>query len=201
MTDAPESGARASGSSLNELFTSYRKKLARTLARIVKPHDVEDIVQETYLRIYQAAQREPITHPRSFMLRAARNLALNHVARADALNYLAPAPEPDVEGVPEENFTLAGESLESTAQAEEEFLIFCRSVRELPLQCRRAFILRKVYGMSQRETAQQLGVSEGTVEKHIAKGIAACSAYMSLHGYARANDKAGSQSLRKRSHG
>src|SRR5207244_10405333 len=86
---------------------------------------------------------------------------------------------------PIEHHTEACQSPEAAAQAQEEFLIFCRAVRALPLQCRRAFILKKVYGLSQREVARELGVGEGTVEKHIAKGIVACSAYMAANGYAR----------------
>jgi RNA polymerase sigma-70 factor (ECF subfamily) len=127
------------------------------------------------------------------MLTAARNIALNHIARADALDHVEAAPpefaEPltgmdsEVDGVDSRGSTV--DSAEQMAQAEEEFLTFCRAVRELPIQCRRAFILKKVYGFSQREIARELGLTESTVEKHIAKGIAACSAYMFERGYAR----------------
>jgi len=75
-------------------------------------------------------------------------------------------------------------------QSEEEFLLFCRSIRDLSLQCRRAFILRKVYGLSQRDVAKRLGIAESTVEKHIAKGITTASAYMKLHGYGRSHASA-----------
>lgn len=85
---------------LTTAFQHYRTALAKLVARIVKPHDIEDIVQETYIRIYQAAQKEPIFHAKSFMLKTARNLALNHMARADALNHLA-AIQMDAENDPE----------------------------------------------------------------------------------------------------
>lgn len=32
-------------------------------------------------------------------------------------------------------------------------------------------MLRKVHGLSQREVAQHMGISESTVEKHIGKGL------------------------------
>jgi RNA polymerase sigma factor (sigma-70 family) len=174
---------------LTDVFQRYRKTLARLVARIVKPHDIEDIVQDTYIRIYQASQKKPIFHAKSFMLRTARNLALNHIARADAMNHLA-AGAADGETLVEANDLNDGsdvsESADTLVQAEEEFLIFCRAIRDLPLQCRRAFILRKVYGLSQREVARRLGISESTVEKHIAKGIVTSGDYMKTHGYARA---------------
>jgi DNA-directed RNA polymerase specialized sigma24 family protein len=42
---------------LTNAFQRYRRALAKVVARIVKPHDIEDIVQETYIRIYQACAR------------------------------------------------------------------------------------------------------------------------------------------------
>ena len=41
----------------------------------------------------------------------------------------------------------------------------------LPPKCREAFALRKVEGLSQREVALRMGVSENTVEKHVGKGL------------------------------
>lgn len=163
----------------------YRKALVRLVARIVKPHDIEDIVQETCLRVYQAAQKQPIYHLKSFMLQSARNIALNHATRADAMNHLAALPsEQELDDEADAWLTESswGPSTESLAQSQEEFLLFCRAIRELPLQCRRAFILKKVHGMSQKEVARQLGISESTVEQHIAKGMLGCRNYMIQHG-------------------
>lgn len=185
---------------LTSVFERYRKALAKTVARIVKPGDIEDIVQETFVRLFQAAQREPIRHPKSFMLKAARNLAINHVSRADAMNHLAAevcTEESDVEYP--EYLAPASQAPEQRVQAEEEFLVFCRAIRELPLQCRRAFLLRRVYGLSQREVAAQLGISESTVEKHIGKGLAACSNYMSANGYVRSAAESEARGAQRRS--
>lgn len=175
---------------LTGIFQQYRKAVARIVARIVKPHDIEDIVQETYVHIYRASQKITIHHPRSFMLKTARNLALNHVARADALNHLAElSPERDANGDfsdLEIDAEIFSESPEATVQAEEELVLFCRAVRQLPLQCRRVFILKKVYGLSQREIAKRLNIGEGTVEQHLVRGTHACVAYMEARGYVRA---------------
>jgi RNA polymerase sigma-70 factor (ECF subfamily) len=172
---------------LPEVFSRYGKVLARAIARLVKPHDVEDVVQETYMRVFQAARKQPIRSPRAFMLKTARNIALNKLTWADALNHMIDPPEDNQEG----DAGLGDLSVErgmeemtpdSVLESEQEFAVFCRAVRGLPRQCRRAFLLRKVYGLSQREVAQRLGVSEGTVEKHIAKGMLECVRYMQAHG-------------------
>jgi RNA polymerase sigma factor (sigma-70 family) len=171
---------------LTRVFEQSRKALAKLLARIVKPHDIEDIVQETYIRIYQASQKKRIYHAKSFMLQTARNLALNHIGRADALNYLSSEASELSELA---DFNQAVDSSETLLQAEEEFLLFCRALRGLSVECRRAFILRKVYGLSQREVARHLGITEGTVEKHVARGITTASDYLRSHGYSRCSRK------------
>src|SRR3546814_4149962 len=44
-------------------------------------------------------------------------------------------------------------------------------IAALPAKCREAFVLRKVQGLSQREIAGRMRISENTVEKHVGKGL------------------------------
>src|SRR3546814_6618865 len=46
-----------------------------------------------------------------------------------------------------------------------------RLIEELPDRCRRIFELRKVDGLSQREVAEQLGVTEFVIGNEVAKGM------------------------------
>jgi RNA polymerase sigma-70 factor (ECF subfamily) len=46
-----------------------------------------------------------------------------------------------------------------------------RLIVSLPAQCRRVFELRKIDGQSQRDVAAEMGISERTVEKHLAKAV------------------------------
>jgi len=45
--------------------------------------------------------------------------------------------------------------------------------------------LRKIYGLSQAETARKLGISENTVEAQGAIGLRKCIEYFRRHGYLR----------------
>ena len=76
---------------------------------------------------------------------------------------VAAALESAISGVEDETF--------HNNATQQEFKLFCDAVRALPKQCRRAFVLKKVYGYSLKEIAQELEISEKTVEKHIAEGI------------------------------
>ena len=160
-------------------FIEFRSALARLVARIVGPHAIEDIVQETFVRSYEASRKQPINHPRSFMWRTAKNLALNHVHNAH--NRLTT----NVADFFDSDVYIPTDYIESELEFEskERFLVFCQAVQQLPLQCRRAFILRKVYGTSQKEIAASLGISQSTVEKHVAKGLLMCARFMDAKGY------------------
>jgi len=46
-----------------------------------------------------------------------------------------------------------------------------RIVESLPEQCRQAFRLQKFRGLSQREIAAAMSISEKTVEKHLANAL------------------------------
>jgi RNA polymerase sigma-70 factor (ECF subfamily) len=160
---------------LADIFMAIRGRLARAVQHIVPPKEIEDIVQETYLRICHVGGKTRIQSPQSFMFKTARNLALDHVKRSET--RLADSfDEMDEGGLPTQQ--LLRDSTFGKASSDEEFARFCDGVRYLPVQCRRAFVLRKVYGYSQREIAKVMRISESTVEKHIAEGIKRCMYFM-----------------------
>ncbi|MGV2871365.1 RNA polymerase sigma factor [Colwellia sp. E150_009] len=158
-----------------KVYLKSRKSISRLVARIVPPHEIEDIVQETYVRICQIENKENITSPKSFMYKTAKNLALDFQKQANVRL---------VDGV--ENMEVLDQLLSNhhtdemyeNALTESEFSHFCEAVRLLPVQCRKVFVLKKVYGYSQREIAAQLNLSESTVEKHISIGMKRCTLFM-----------------------
>lgn len=160
---------------IRETFLSIRLGLARAVSKIVPPNDVEDIVQETYVRLCQVGNTERIQHPKSYLYRTARNLALDNIKRAES--RLSDPLVIDDEGGISAPGTDNDEVFQQVA-SKEEFGHFCEAVRQLPVQARRVFVLKKVYGYSQREISEELGLAESTVEKHVALAIRRCSKYM-----------------------
>jgi RNA polymerase sigma factor (sigma-70 family) len=159
-------------------FLTHRPLMFRLVGRIVRPDEIEDIVQETFLLTYRAARKQKIDNPRAFMLKTAKNIALNHIARAERkLNC-------SIEDLSSAEIGTSIGSVEAHYQSEERFLVFCRAVAELPVGCRRVFILKKVYGLSQAEIANYLKLSPSTVEKHVARGMLLTAQYMSRSGHA-----------------
>ncbi|MEW6998631.1 RNA polymerase sigma factor [Colwelliaceae bacterium BS250] len=156
-------------------YLSSRKTISRLVARIVPPHEIEDIVQETYVRICQIENKENISSPKSFMYKIARNLALDyqkqaHVRLVDGIE--------NMEALEQLLSNHHKDEMYDNALTNIEFSHFCEAVRQLPVQCRKVFVLKKVYGYSQREIAAQLNLSESTVEKHISTGMKRCTLFM-----------------------
>ena len=154
-----------------DAFISARGRLFRLVRGMVPPKDVEDIVQETYVRICQVENKSPIRDPQAFMLRTARNLALDHLKRAETRL---------TEGVGDID-DVAFSALDTTytqAVSDQDFALFCEAIRELPRQSRRAFILKKVYGYSLKEIMVEMNLGQPTIETHIVNATKKCVQYM-----------------------
>ena len=158
-----------------DAFTALRARLTRLVLRIAPPEEVEDIVQETYVRVCQIERTDAIREPRSYLFRTAQNLALDHLKRAETRLTIPTDAVDEFDSAP------AGLEQDPTfnlAASDEEFAQFCEAVRRLPQQCRRAFVLKRVYGHTLREIADIMGISENVVKKHIALGVKRCEQYL-----------------------
>ena len=163
---------------LHSTFMRLRKQLMRYVSRLVAPDDIEDIVQETYVRLCKYEKNHSIEKHDSLIFKAARNIALDHMKRSE--NRLSTSM--DVDEI--SKFLDSRNSLDNTLArtlVDEQFDHFCEAVRHLPSRCRRAFVLKKVYGFTQKEIAGYMGISEKTVEQHIAMGIRRATSYLAHH--------------------
>jgi RNA polymerase sigma factor (sigma-70 family) len=134
--------------------------------------DVDDIIQEAYVRLLKAREREKVVSPKAFLFAVARNLALDRqrhriVAEAESLA---------------ENEALAvfdeGLDVRETVAHNQELEILTEAIQSLPDRCRQIFTLRKVYGLSQVEIAERLRISENTVSAQLTIGVKKCMELM-----------------------
>lgn len=153
-------------------FVKYTGQIRRVISNIVKPEDVDDIVQDTFVRGYEAELKQEIKYARSYMLTTAKNLALNHKAKsAEKLNQ-------SIEDLSQSPVSLLTDNFEDNFESKERFLLFVKAAQQLSGPVRKCFILKKVYGLTQKEIANYLQISESTVEKHVAKGLLLSVQYM-----------------------
>ena len=152
-----------------ECYDSLRSVIGRYLKR---PEDVEDIAQETYVRVNEIQQKSRILNLRAYFFATARNLSLKHLSlhtnkMTDCIADLGLSEIYDERA-----------SLEDAYAAEEQFSVFLEAFRTLPPQCRRVLLLKKVYGLPHAEIARRLNITVSTTNQHLAKAIALCTLYM-----------------------
>lgn len=160
-------------STVTPAFVKNQSFLKRFLTRFLSsPQDIEDVVQESYLKALCAEKKQEINSPKAFLFRIAQNEALKELQKKSQriTDYLDEFDSPE----------LASQetSIEESSIAKERFGLFCESALEMPPRCRKAFLMCKVYGFSYKEIASHLGISVSGVEKHIARGLEICTAYV-----------------------
>lgn len=138
--------------------------------------DVDDVVQESFLRIWKAKATEPIRSAKSFLFQVARNLALDFV-RKNKTSPVDPLGDVAALRVIEDR----PDAVEALA-AQERLEILSDAVVALPPRCREVIILHKIKGLSQRDVALRLDLSERTVENHCRLGIKHCEDYLRARG-------------------
>lgn len=152
---------------ISALYQLYRKELINHLQRIVHcPETAQDLVQESYIILTRTAAEVAIDHPRGFLYRTAGNLALDHLRHNKVVERHVEAEQiADEAELP---------SVENDISKTQWQALLHQTITELPPRCRDAFILHKIRGLSYREVAKMLDISESAVEKHIIRGLQHC---------------------------
>jgi RNA polymerase sigma-70 factor (ECF subfamily) len=145
-------------------------------ARFPALSDPDDLVQEAYSRVLRAQAHGRIDSVKAFLFTTARNLALDELRRGRVVGIDALAEIDDLSvleekpGVPE------------SVCRNQELELLTQAIQSLPERCRQVLTLRKIYGLSQKEIAAQLGIAEHTVEAQVANGMRRCADYLARHG-------------------
>jgi RNA polymerase sigma factor (sigma-70 family) len=129
--------------------------------------DLPDLRQEVYVRVCEAAQSQFPDHPKRFLLTTARNLLINRVRHEQVVPIDAVA-DVDVLGV-----ALDTPGPDQVVIARDELRRLQLALDRLPPRCREAVVLGQIEGLSGREIAARMGITEGMVSTHIANGLRA----------------------------
>ena len=135
-------------------FYAARAAALRRVAYVITRdwHGAEDVTQRAFVKIYRAWPRIQSPGLEAYARRAVVNEALTHVGRRRDLV---------VEAVPDR-----------PAAEDASVVDLDAALAALPAQQRAVIALRFVDDRSVAETADALGIAEGTVKSHTAKAIA-----------------------------
>lgn len=173
-------------------MNSESAERARWFTQEVKPHenalrawlnhrfptlsDVDDIVQETYVRLIRAKANGRVSQVKAYVFAAARNFALD-IFRRKKVVMIEGVADLDQLSVIDDRPGIA-----ESVSRQQELDMLAEAVRGLPDRCRQVLTLRLLYGYSHKEIAAELQISEHTVKAQIAKGMRRCAEYFDQYG-------------------
>ena len=143
--------------------------------RLHNESDVEDIVQEAMIRIIKTRRTRIIVSPKAFLFTIARNLVTDHIRRQNSRKACS-VIDFDLD-------VLANDKANAYEQMvrDQDLEIMTKAIQALPTRCRQIFTLRKVYGLSQKQIADKMGISVNTVSAQLTIGACKCSEYGKAH--------------------
>ena len=139
-----------------------RARLSRVYAQGL---DIDDVIQEMYTRILAVSSLESIRFPVQYAIRTAKSVVVDHVRRSQVVS-IALSGNLEQLDIPVPEVTV-----EERLEFQEEIREVASEMAKLPEICRETLILRRVEGLSQKETAERLKISENSVEYHMTRGV------------------------------
>lgn len=152
------------------LLRAYLQKQFPTLS------DVDDVVQESHLRLLKAREYSAIASVKSYLFMIARNVAIDLTRKSRRVD---PVP---VSELPSWRIIEESADAAEAASLRQEVLLAAQAIDTLPPRCREIVALRGVQGFSYEEIAARLGISEQTVRVQMARGLRKCADYLRERG-------------------
>ena len=160
------------------LFTKYQRRVSRLVARFVRSEaEVEDIVQESFIKAYRAlASFRGDSAFYTWLYRIAVNTAKNHLVSASKRPIsLSQFEKNDDDDFQEDIFMSDAATPESELITKQIAETVNKSMNELPADLREAIMLREIEGMSYEDIADAMGCPIGTVRSRIFRAREAIS--------------------------
>lgn len=146
-------------------LSAYLPLLRPYLARRVPRDQVDDLLQETMLRLHQRRTDFAISNLSAYAFQTARSVIVDRVRRdgakkRDTLSGYIDAPHA-IEHITPEQIALGKEALQR----------FTIALQELPERTRDIFVLHRFEEMSYPQIGEHLNISLSSVGKHIVKAL------------------------------
>lgn len=156
------------GPSIGALFERHKRELLRFFTRRAGRDNAPDLLQETFARALRRGRLEAVADPPAFLQRIATNLSSDFQRRSRAEQKHLEFGEPP-QDVPD------GETpIDMRLADEQKRRLVLATIETLPPQCRRAFTLVMLQGASTRQVADELGITETMVRRHLNLAVLRC---------------------------
>jgi len=127
--------------------------------------NARDLVHDAYAQVLVQEKWRQIDNPRAYMMRTIYNLGLNLIRRSRVVTMQQLADADAISHV-----DISPDAFDTFSDREELDRVLW-AVEQLPPQCRKVVVMRRIEDVPPREVARRLGLSLSTVEKHLARGL------------------------------
>ena len=148
-----------------EPLETYVPALRRYFSKRVHSGEIDDLVQEVFVRMQTHTGGPPIEHLDRYLFAVAASV-LTDLARRRAVRHEGAHETLDESHHPIEELTP-----ERVLMDREALEVVVTSIAELPARTRDIFVLHRFEELSCTSIAAQLGMSVSAVEKHIMKAL------------------------------
>jgi RNA polymerase sigma-70 factor (ECF subfamily) len=139
-----------------------RARLARVY---VADLDMDDVIQEMYARILSTPALESIRYPRQYAIQTAKGIIIDHLRRSRVVSIIS------AESIEQLDIALPETTAEERLEFQGEIQELANALAHVPTTYRETLILRRVEGLSQKETARRLGITEKMAEYYLARSV------------------------------
>lgn len=152
---------------LTRLFTKHASNLQRLLqSKTQDPQLAADLVQESFVRLAEQQDKQVIHNVPGFLYQVASNLLMDYFRQNTRQKTDSTAPELMNQMLDEQM------DISDRIVVNEELQQLQQALQELPVRTQQIFKLARLDGLTYQEVADQLQVSESTVQKHLASALA-----------------------------
>ncbi|HHI88673.1 MAG TPA: RNA polymerase sigma factor [Hellea balneolensis] len=157
---------------LTALYVEQRTALLRFLnARVRNPELAEDILQDMYLKLARTNLPEDIGNPSGFLFRMAANLSLDHIRKTKRARLRDQAWVDTYSQKSGAEYVADEPDADSIITGKQKLAALKKRLESLSPKAREAFIRHKFDGQSYQQVAEEMGISIGTVGKHLGKAL------------------------------
>jgi len=130
-----------------------------------------DVKQSAFLRVWEFSSHTIVNNPKALMFKIARNLAYNEIRRRKRFDAAFVTTSDYSETEIEQVICAQSVSPEKITSLRNDVQRVFKEINALPERPKQAIIMHRMQGMSYKEIAQELGVSESSVEKYMIEAL------------------------------
>jgi len=138
---------------MSEIYKVFKENEAiiRRVVAKYRPYkeDIEDLMQETFVKCFAASIDHKILDPRAFILKVAKNVAISEAKRKRHSTTNSIEDLNDIEVYEDKSAV----SFDDQINDHRKLAIFTKVLAELPTELQRALIMRKIEGLKFKQIA------------------------------------------------